>query len=225
MLMLLLAVGVTGAAQAHKPGDSYLALKVEADQARVSGEWDIALRDLEFAIDLDIDGDGNITADEVQAKHADIASYALARLAVLADGTPCTLRSPGHSIARHSDGEYAALKIQADCASPASAMQASTAGRIGTLDIRYKLFFDLDAGHEGVLLLVSGAGTATDTVGSVFAANRAHQRFGLRKRPLLEQVLADLRHGGWHIGIGFDHVLFLFALLLPAVLMHRDARQ
>jgi hypothetical protein len=32
------------------------------------------------------------------------------------------------------------------------------------------------------------------------------------------------REGIWHIWIGFDHVLFLVALLLPAVLMKRDGR-
>jgi hypothetical protein len=48
----------------------------------VQGQWDIALRDLDFAIGLDQDSDGDITWGEVKAKHEDIAAYALARLAV-----------------------------------------------------------------------------------------------------------------------------------------------
>jgi hypothetical protein len=32
-----------------------------------------------------------------------------------------------------------------------------------------------------------------------------------------------VKHGVWHIWIGFDHILFLLALLLPAVLLWRDA--
>ena len=36
---------------AHKPSDSYLTLRV--DGATISGQWDIALRDLDFAIGLD----------------------------------------------------------------------------------------------------------------------------------------------------------------------------
>ena len=37
--------------------------------------------------------------------------------------------------------------------------------------------------------------------------------------------LADyLREGIWHIWIGFDHILFLLTLLLPAVLARRDRR-
>ena len=40
-LLLLLA---SYAAEAHKPSDSYLRLKI--DGAQVTGQWDIALRDL-----------------------------------------------------------------------------------------------------------------------------------------------------------------------------------
>ena len=43
-------------ALAHKPSDSYLTLSIEAD--RIDGRWDIALRDLDYAIGLDADDDG-----------------------------------------------------------------------------------------------------------------------------------------------------------------------
>ena len=74
-LLLLLAAAL---AHAHKPSDSYLAVRVEG--SNLSGQWDIALRDLDFAIGLDDSGDGDITWGEVKAHHADIAAYALARL-------------------------------------------------------------------------------------------------------------------------------------------------
>ena len=48
-------------AAAHKPSDSYLSLQVpEAATPAVplAGRWDIALRDLDFAIGLDGNGDG-----------------------------------------------------------------------------------------------------------------------------------------------------------------------
>ena len=55
VLMLLLSVWVAPA-DAHKPSDSYLALSLQGDH--LSGQWDIALRDLDFAIGLDADGNG-----------------------------------------------------------------------------------------------------------------------------------------------------------------------
>ena len=71
-ILILLALLVAGAAHAHKPSDSYLALQVEG--AAVRGQWDIALRDLEFAIGLDADGNGEITWGELKAKRKDVDS-------------------------------------------------------------------------------------------------------------------------------------------------------
>jgi len=44
-----------GLAFAHKPSDSYLTVHVD-ERGGLSGRWDIALRDLDFAIGLDADG-------------------------------------------------------------------------------------------------------------------------------------------------------------------------
>src|SRR5262249_58229916 len=73
-------------AAAHKPSDSYLTLRVE--ESTVDVQWDIALRDLEYAVGIDADEDGAITWEELRARHDAIAAYALARLAISADGAP-----------------------------------------------------------------------------------------------------------------------------------------
>jgi len=54
---------------AHKASDSYLTLtRVGSDAGAISGRWDIALRDLDNAITLDTNGDGDISWGEVRAK-------------------------------------------------------------------------------------------------------------------------------------------------------------
>jgi hypothetical protein len=45
------------------------------------------------------------------------------------------------------------------------------------------------------------------------------QSFDLKEANRLTQFLDYLRDGVWHIWIGFDHILFLLSLLLPAVLV------
>ena len=55
---VLILVWVTNAA-AHKASTSYLQLQV-AD-TKVTGRWDIALRDLDYALALDTDGDTLLT--------------------------------------------------------------------------------------------------------------------------------------------------------------------
>jgi hypothetical protein len=59
LVFLLLVSLNSGGALAHKPSDSYLTLY--ADGQSLKGQWDIALRDLEYAVGLDADGDGAIT--------------------------------------------------------------------------------------------------------------------------------------------------------------------
>jgi hypothetical protein len=200
--LALLLASLASFAYAHKPSDSYLAIR--ADGARIEGQWDIALRDLEYAIGLDSDGDGTITWGEVRAHHADIAAYALARLRIRADQRPCTLAATEHLVDQHSDGAYAVLRFAARC----------EAQRFRQLDAEYSLFFDLDPTHRGLLRVEHPSGTLT----AVLGPDKPAVSVPLRAASRLSQFVDYLVHGVWHIWIGFDHVLFLISLLLPAAL-------
>jgi len=198
-LLMLLA---SFAAEAHKPSDSYLRLRI--DGAEVAGQWDIALRDLEQAIGLDANGDGDITWGEVRARQADIAAYALARLKIEGDGKSCALRVTGHQVDHHSDGAYEVLGFAADCAAAPAA-----------IEIGYSLFFDFDAQHKGLLNLQYQGRIQS----LVFTPEQPKQRFVLGEMSALRQFVSYAREGVWHIWIGYDHILFLLSLLLPAVLL------
>lgn len=192
---------------AHKPSDSYLFLNVK--QHEVLGQWDIALRDLDFAIGLDANGDGNITWGELRAKHGEIAAYALAHFKLAADGVDCLLRATDQLVDNHSDGAYAVLKFSATCKPSPETLTAS-----------YTLFFDLDPQHKGLLRLeYHGATTAT-----IFSPDKPRQQFKLAGISAWRQFLDYGREGVWHIWIGYDHILFLLSLLLPAVL-YREAHR
>src|SRR5258708_12548744 len=90
-LLPALLLLVASPALAHKPSDSYLAIRVEG--SNLSGQWDIALRDLDFAIGLDDSGDGDITWGEVKAHHADAAPYALPRFNLRSGAPDCRPRA------------------------------------------------------------------------------------------------------------------------------------
>jgi HupE / UreJ protein len=189
-------------AAAHKPSDSYLTLRVE--DARVDVQWDIALRDLEYAVGIDADDDGTITWEELQARHGAISAYALARLTIMADGAPCPGTAVEHQVDRHSDGAYAVLRFAAACPKKAR-----------TLEARYALFFDLDPLHRG-LARVEQRGASRSLI---FSPEEPAQGLGSGERAWLRDALGFVREGVWHIWTGFDHVLFLLSLLLPAVLV------
>lgn len=198
-LLLLFSLPVL----AHKASDSYLVLDVKGRE--LSGQWDIALRDIDFALGLDADGNGEITWGELRARQGDIAAWALGRLS-LQRGGDCTLRVADHLVDEHTDGAYAVLRLTGAC--PAAS---------GELALHYRLLFELDALHRGLLRLsLDGSGHT-----AVLSPQRAQQKFMAGEVSRLAQLGQYLVEGIWHIWIGFDHILFLLSLLLPAVLVHQ----
>jgi hypothetical protein len=193
-------------ALAHKASDSYLQLKVNG--AEVSGQWDIALRDIDFAIGLDANGDGNITWGEVSAKHADIGAWALGRLSLQRGGS-CNLQVSKHLIDTHTDGAYAVLRLDGSCP------EASEA-----LTLHYRLLFEQDDLHRGLLKLnLDGL-----THAAVLSPDQPEMTYQAGETSRLKQFGQYVVEGVWHIWIGFDHILFLLALLLPAVLVYEAHR-
>ena len=188
-------------AWAHKPSDSLLSLIVEHDQ--IEGRWDIALRDLDDAIGLDADGDGSITWGEVRSRHDEIAANALSRLTVTSGETPCLAQAPRQLIDHHTDGAYAVLLFTMTCPSAIETLQAD-----------YRLLFDLDAQHKGLLRLTHGQETTT----AIFSQESPILQFTIGETSIWPQARQYVHEGIWHIWLGYDHVLFLLALLLPAVL-------
>ena len=209
---LLLAVASVQPAYAHKASDSYLSLQVDGSQ--IAGQWDIALRDLDLILDLDRNADATIDWGEVRSRHAEIAAYALSRLSVRqnhASGADCRLSVGEHMIDNHTDGAYAVLKLVGTCAEA-----------ISELSINYSLLFEADAQHRGLLKLRSSNASEASPAhvqSVVFSIDNPAQVFSLSSGGELRQFVTYVLDGAKHIAIGFDHILFLIALLLPAVLV------
>jgi hypothetical protein len=90
---------------------------------------------------------------------------------------------------------------------------------VRALTIGYRLFADLDPQHKGLLRLTHDGVTTT----AIFDPAHAQQRLSLSAPDQLQQFSAYVRDGVWHIWIGYDHILFLLSLLLPAVLLAAPA--
>ncbi len=200
LLSFIVFVCLSVNAWAHKPSDSYLTLQVQGNT--VEGQWDIALRDLNFALGLDANANGEITWGEVRAKQSEIAAYALSRLNLSSAHQACPAVATKYLIDDHTDGAYAVLRFRATCPQAAQ-----------NLSVRYGLFFDIDPQHKGLLRLIYGGQSRT----AIFSPEQATQVFELKTASKLSQFFDYAREGVWHIWKGYDHILFLLALLLPAV--------
>lgn len=199
LLCVLLLLGVLDTAAAHRPSDAYVTLDRSEVPARL--RVDLALRDVEREIGLDADGDGTITWGELRGAREPLAGYVSEHIAASAGGEPCVLDDRQLALARHTDGPYAVLGFTVTC---------TAAALPDALD--YGLFFDSDPLHRG-LLVVTGPSSAYS---AVFSPER--RTVALPGQPSAWSTMRDfIAHGVWHIWIGFDHLLFLVVLLLPAV--------
>ena len=216
-LLGIASLCVSSISHAHKASDSYLMLKLDGE--KISGQWDIALRDLDLVLELDRNGDSVIDWGEVRSRHAEIAAYAMQNLELKsnssAGNSTCTMSVGDQLINTHSDGAYAVLKLAATCPNSVAA-----------LTVNYRLLFEADAQHRGLLKLETPAKDGSGSphvVSAVFPADNATQTFTLASGSTLAQLGTYVVDGVRHIAIGFDHILFLVALLLPAVLV-REGR-
>ena len=209
VVWIVIGFSVSPSVWAHKPSDSYLFV-LQQNGGHIELRWDIAIRDLEQAVGVDRNHDGRVTWGELRQQQATINAYALSRLQLSQGKTACELQATDLQTEAHTDGRYAVLWVTADCAS------ASTTD---TLSLNYRLLFDIDVTHRGIILdkrnaanspaLIASADhpqvVLTDTV-----ASNAWQSF-----------TDHVREGIHHILIGYDHLLFISLLILPAVLTVR----
>ena len=193
---------------AHKPSDSYITLKKV--NGVIEGQWDIAVRDLEYAIGIDKNNDGIITWSELRDNHKKISDYALSHFKMKTSDGYCTNQVIEQLVDNHSDGAYTILRFSIDCPGK------DKTPKVFNLD--YSLFFDVDPQHRGLLNIQHKGKTLT----SIFSPDKQIQHFDLNKLTFLRQFLDFCREGIWHIWIGFDHILFLLALLLPSVLIRKN---
>lgn len=207
VLLLILPTLALG----HKPSDSYLRFNVE-DGGALSGQWDIALRDLERAVGVDQNRDARVTWGELKARRAELEDHILSRLTVTArDGDRervCALGSDGLKVDHHVDGAYAVFLLKGDCGiSPLS------------LTLNYRLLFDRDASHQGLVEV-----RYDDQPGQAVALSNQHREQTLSRDGDggLVALATFFRQGVHHILIGYDHILFLLTLLFPAVLIWRQ---
>lgn len=194
-------------ALAHKGSDAYWRLAVQGES--LEGRLDVAVRDLALLVPLDVDGNGEVTFGELKSRDEEARRVVAQRLSVSLGGAECTLELGGVQVVEHSDGAYATWPLRGAC------------GREGTtLSVGYRLLFDVDAQHRG-LVQVSGA---TGGEWKAFSSSTRALELDVTPPPLGRQTWVAFTEGLHHISIGWDHLCFLFALLLPSVLRREGSR-
>ena len=211
-------LGAVDCAWAHKASDAYI--QIDASSTELTLRIDVALRDLDAALDIDADGNGRLTWGEVRAAWPAIEVFVTQHAEVA--GCPFA-PSPTRALERRTDGVYAALTFHSNCV-PA-----------GEPAIRYTAFADIDPTHRGIArisiqgqpdvvrVLDPRAPAGLAVVPAPAPASENLIPAAVPAAPAAPAPAGFVSDGVHHIVTGYDHVLFLMCLLFPAVMTRTPA--
>ncbi len=201
LLGFLLAVSA-GDAGAHKTSLARTDVAVAA--ATVTWSLTVSAHDLAVALGIETDLASPVPRAAFEERAARLGRYVAQRLAVSAQGARCAGAIP--------EADYAALpddvvvRIVFRCPAP-----------VRRLSLSYRLFFDIDPRHRGLGRVTTAGGIEEflfDRFLGTFETAVAHPP---PATPWAARFARIVFLGIEHILTGYDHVLFLLALLMASV--------
>jgi HupE / UreJ protein len=199
---ILIALLFCAVARAHDTSRSYLTVDASDSSRRIAARWEVAVIDLAVAMPLDSNNDSRVVWGEVMAQEGAIQALVRANLSFYDSAGQCDVEVSPLMVDSHGEQMYIVAPLNLICA-----------GRAGTLGVNYAFLRDIDGSHR--LLVRMNEGTAARML---VVAPGVPREIGAEHASRLHEFLRYLVEGAHHIWIGYDHLAFLLALLLPAVL-------
>lgn len=210
LLMGFLAADAWG----HARGENYVWVNVT--DKHIEGRFAVRLDDLRNKLEIDLPREYDLALAEVIAKAEPVQEYLRRNFSIMANGEIVPLEFTDTRLFKaDSLGHFAQYFYRtADIEVPMR------------LDIRNTLFFEDDSFHRSLLLVEfneqTGKGYGGEFTALVFSPFNTDQALDFTDIRGLLSKKQFVWQGMLHIWIGIDHILFLVALLLPAVLVRRD---
>jgi hypothetical protein len=208
MLAVLLHLMVPPAAQAHETTRSYLTIARAEDALRIT--LSMAFRDLEVAVWLDDNLDGQITWAEVQLRQTALNAYAAAALQFDAGGN-CPVRAVDQAVSETGGLAYLDLEFSASCPDARADLTVSS-----------RLFADVDPDHRIFLTMINQGQTP---ISRMLGPQPSQTRLAGMDAGAWGLFATYVQAGALHLAGGADHIMFLLVLMLPAVAGTGPARQ
>ena len=211
VFLLLVGLLLTVTANAHKASDSFI--YVHADQVRV----DIALQDIQRLHNFDLNRDQVLSWAELRAGESAFRSLLRDNITLTSKGENCPILFRLDGLSQHSDGKYAVWILSAGCLYEKAPIQ-----------LAYSLLFELDPLHRALLAVNLGpnknllpvASEQGDDDVQLSVLSPSSNSVILGEVSAIDTALKFSWEGVVHLLIGYDHLMFLLALLLPASRRH-----
>jgi hypothetical protein len=190
--------------RAHAPSDTFL--HFDLTPTNLNASWEVKLVDLQHALGFDKPDAATIPPPQLRAREEALALDTVGALNLKLDGKTIPLEVIDEQIVTRRDGDALLLNLKSE-----NWQQLPS-----DVELHAEVLFALDPQIRCVLRLEYwGAPQQT-----ILSADHPVFKLSLRAPPSrAQQLLAFIREGIWHIWTGYDHILFLISLLLPAVLI------
>ena len=203
-----------GTAWGHATGENYVWLNV--DESHLTGRFEVHFRDLREKRHLELPSDNDAAAEAIEETAPQIHEYIREHFRILARGEVVPLEFTETKVHELPIGTFAEYHYRTpDFDVP------------DKLTIQNNLFFEGDRFHRSLIVIEYNKKTGERYGGEfgamIFSPSRTEQQFDLLNVEGLLRPWDFVWQGMLHIWIGIDHILFLLALLLPAVLIRNDS--
>jgi hypothetical protein len=198
---------------AHAPNQSYLFLRIYESNG-IEGRFDINVKELNKIFGFNLPKDAN--SESIKPFSKQIQDYLLTHASITSDSKKYDIIFSEIGEIKQSDGNYILFYF--------TLKDSNTLPE--NLDIFYNVGFSEDFEHKGFLVMEYNwkAGVINEETNIVmdFGPNDTTGTLSLNETSKLPGFIAMIKQGIWHIWIGFDHILFLLALILPAVVRRKN---
>jgi len=206
--LLLMVLFFSTSVSAHQTGNSYLYVTEVNGQLRI--DIDFIVRDLDNLLQNTAQASkdkptSTPAPEQLQAKQAAITQIIQASLVVEINEQAQTLDFIDQSIVLHNDGLYVRQRFSGPSIPVPVRFMVVRYGFFNQNDKLGRAFFKLRLGQE--------------ELSSVFDSSKETQRFALGESKRWATMGLFTQEGAMHIWGGPDHLLFLFTLLLPGLML------
>lgn len=211
LMLLFLTSCLSKVVDAHALEQSYIFLSI--NDTSIDGRVEITIEDLNRALLLDLPTDQSVTEIDLQPHINNIQDYFKARISIdFADG----LDFDEFFLHVIPKAQYLALRFSFKELTEIPAY----------IDFEYDVLFDVYSEHLGFVIIENDwrSGTFDDegNIALIFTPDDTKRRLDLSTSTVAQGYFEMLKLGIHHIWEGIDHILFLLALLLPAVVYRKE---
>lgn len=214
LLMIFAALFLPTIASAHQMSTGYLNLQLDAQQSnKLAGEIQIRWFDLQRALNIDNNGDGQLQWSEASSQQIPISEYVLQHLALSTAGQACPLILANKMKSdNHFDEGYLAFEFSSLC--PKMINESG-------IRVSYSALFELDPDHK-LIISMQGLGGEGEASSGVIDSEQQSRWFDVQQSGGFSTFSSFVYQGIVHILIGTDHILFIIVLLLTCTLFRAN---